>query len=116
VGALSACLAFGLAWLAPSAEWIYAVFFLMGINLGSILVSGILVALEFSEPQRRPTYAGMTNTAVGLVALVAPLLGAWLAAGGYGWLFATGAIVNLCALVTMRWWVREPRWATVGRG
>jgi MFS family permease len=116
VGALSACLAFGLAWFAPSPEWIYVVFFLMGINLGAILVSGILVALEFSEPQRRPTYAGMTNTSVGIVGMAAPLLGAWLAAVDYGWLFATGAAVNLCALVAMRWWVREPRWATAGRG
>lgn len=111
LGALSACLAFGLAWLAPSPQWMYAVFFLAGINLGAILVSGILVALEFSEPQRRPTYAGMTNTAVGVVALIAPLLGAWLASMDYGWLFATGAAVNLCALIVMRWGVREPRWA-----
>jgi MFS family permease len=115
VGALSACLAFGLAWLAPSPEWIYAVFFLMGVNLGTIVVSGILVALEFSEPQRRPTYAGLTNTSVGLVGMVAPLIGAWLAGVSYGWLFAAGAAINLCALVTMRWWVREPRWATAGR-
>lgn len=115
VGALSACLAFGLAWLAPSPEWIYVVFLLMGINLGTILVSGILVALEFSAPQRRPTYAGMTNTSIGLVGMVAPLLGAWLASASYGWLFAAGAAINLCAWVAMRWWVREPRWATAGR-
>jgi MFS family permease len=114
VGALSACLAFGLAWLAPSPAWIYAVFFFMGVNLGTILVSGILVALEFSEPRRRPTYAGLTNTSVGLVGMVAPLLGAGLAAVSYGWLFAAGAAINLCALVAMRWWVREPRWATTG--
>lgn len=116
LGALSSCLAFALASLAPSPEWIYAVFFLMGINLSALLVSGILVALEFSDPRRRPTYAGMTNTAVGLVGLVAPLLGAVLAAAGYGWLFAIGAVVNLTALVAMRWWVREPRWAAANHG
>jgi MFS family permease len=114
-GALTACLAFGLAWLAPSPEWIYAVFFLMGVNLGTILVSGILVAMEFSEPHRRPTYVGLANTSVGVVGLVAPLVGAWLAAMSYGWLFAAGAALNLCALVAMRWWVREPRWAKAGR-
>ncbi len=115
LGALASAAAFGLAWLAPSPAWMYVVFFLVGVNLGAMLVSGILVALEFSEPKRRPTYAGMTNTTVGLVSVVAPLLGAWLAAVDYGWLFAIGAAINLVALVTMRWWVREPRWAALAK-
>lgn len=111
LGAVASALAFTLAWLAPSPEWIYIVFFLMGINLGAVLVSGILVTLEFSESQRRPTYVGMANTTLGLVSTVAPLLGAWLAGVSYGWLFAMGAAINLVALGAMRWWVREPRWA-----
>lgn len=115
LGSLALALAFTLAWLARSSEWMFGVFFLLGINTGAILVSGILVALEFSEPQRRPTYVGMANTAVGLVGMVAPLLGAWLAGMGYDWLFAIGTIVNLTALATMRWWVREPRWTTAAQ-
>jgi MFS family permease len=110
VGALASALAFTLAWLAPSPEWFQVVFFLLGINLSAVLVSGILVVLEFSEPQRRPTYVGMANTAVGLVSVVAPLLGAWLAGIGYSWLFAASAATSLVALVAMRWWVQEPRW------
>jgi MFS family permease len=115
LGGLFSAVAFVLAWQAPSPDWIYAVFFLLGVNLGALLVSGILMALEFSEPQRRPTYAGMTNTAVGVVGTIAPLLGAWLASVDYGWLFAVSAAVNLIALAVMRWWVREPRWAIPGR-
>ncbi len=111
LGALAAALAFGLAWLAPAPAWMYAAFFLVGVNLSAMLVSGILVALEFSEPRRRPTYAGLTNTTVGLVSVAAPLLGTWLASVDYGWLFAVAAAINLAALATMRWWVREPRWA-----
>jgi MFS family permease len=110
LGVLASTLAFALAWLAPAAGWYYVVFFLLGISVSAALVSGILVTLEFSEPQRRPTYVGMTNTVVGLVSIVAPLLGAWLAAFAFGWAFAVGAVVNLAALITMRWWVREPRW------
>ncbi len=109
-GALASALAFALAWLASSPEWIYAVFFLLGISLGAILVSGTLVTLEFSEPQRRPTYAGMANTVTGLASIAAPLLGAWLASADYGWLFAASTTVNLAALVALHWWVREPRW------
>jgi MFS family permease len=113
LGALAAALAFGLAWLAPSPQWIYVTFFLMGISYSSVLVSGIMIALEFSRPERRPTYVGIANTVVGLVSIVAPLLGAWLAGIDYGWLFAVGAVVNVAALAAMRWYVREPRWEAV---
>mgnify|MGYP001825013405 CR=1 FL=1 len=113
LGALSSVLAFSLAWLAPTPVWYYAVFFLLGINLGAVLVSGILAPMEFSEPQRRPTYVGMANTATGLVSIVAPLLGAWLVSKNYNLVFAVGAAVNLAALIALRWWVREPRWTAV---
>lgn len=111
LSALASCLAFVLAWLAPSADWYYIVFALLGVTSGATIVSGILVVLEFCEPQRRPTYVGMANTGVGLVYVAAPLLGAWLAGASYNWLFALSAGVNLVALMMMRWWVQEPRWA-----
>jgi len=114
LGALTSCLAFVLAWRAPSPEWFYAVFALMGVTLAAMIVSGILVVMEFSEPERRPTYIGIANTGVGLVSLIAPLFGAWLASMDYGWLFAASAAVNLLALLALHWWVREPRWAGPG--
>jgi MFS family permease len=110
IGALASALAFALARLASAPAWIYVVFFLLGVNSGAVMVSGTLVALEFSEPQRRPTYAGLANSVTGLASIVAPLLGAWLASIDYGWLFAASSAINLVALVVMRWWVREPRW------
>lgn len=110
LGVSASVLAFVLAWLAPSPEWLLATFFLLGISLGAILVSGILVALEFSAPDRRPTYAGMANTTAGLAGIVAPLLGALLASYNYEWVFAASVAVNLAALVALHWWVREPRW------
>lgn len=113
LGALSATGGFALAWLAPSAGWYYAVFALQGITVSATLVSGVLVAMEFSTPQFRPTYMGLANTVVGLVGMVAPLLGTWLTSLGYSWTFAASAVVSLAATVTMRWWVREPRWAPV---
>jgi len=111
VGALTASLAFLLAMLAPSPGWIFAVFALLGITVGALLVSGILVTLEFSAPTRRPTYVGITNTIIGVTAIAAPLLGAWMADISYQWLFGAGTAVNLAALIALRWWVREPRWA-----
>jgi hypothetical protein len=52
----------------------------------------------------------LANTGVGLVSIIAPLLGAWLAGISYNWLFALSAGINLVALAMLRWWVQEPRW------
>jgi MFS family permease len=109
LGALTSLLAFTLAWLAPAAEWYLLVFVLLGFTEGSLIVSGIPVAMEFSAPEKRPTYMGLTNSSVGVVSMVAPLLGAWLALIGYNWLFAASAFVSLLALIALRWWVQEPR-------
>jgi MFS family permease len=111
IGALASALAFLLAVLAPSPGWVFAVFFLLGITISAMLVSGIMVNLEFCEPQRRPTYVGIANTTVGFASIVAPLLGAWLASLSYGWLFGVGAAANVAALIALHWWVKEPRWA-----
>jgi MFS family permease len=112
IGTLAAVGAYSLAWLAPAPEWYLVVFFLIGINTGSLLGSGILIALEFSPPRRRPTYVGLTNTIVGMVNIVAPLLGTWLASASYGSAFAASAAAGLVGLLLMHWWVREPRWTS----
>lgn len=106
---LLTAMAFSLAWLAPDPLWYLGVFALLGFREGARILSGILVTLEFSAPERRPTYVGMTNTAVGVISMIGPLLGAWLATAGYNPLFSLSAFVGLLALVAMRWWVQEPR-------
>lgn len=113
LSALAALLAFVLAWVAPAPEWYYLVFALAGFSTGAIIVSGILVVMEFCAPEKRPTYAGMANTAVGVVSIAAPLLGALLATRGYAWVFAASAVANLVALLLMRYWVQEPRHAAL---
>ncbi|MEE9512854.1 MAG: MFS transporter, partial [Anaerolineales bacterium] len=110
LGALVAFCAFLLAWLSPSAYWYYLVFAFMGVAIGAMIVSGILVIMEFSEPHRRPTYAGMANSSMGLVGIAAPLIGAWLAQSSFSWLFALSAFIYLLAFAALHWWVKEPRW------
>jgi MFS family permease len=67
------------------------------------------MVMEFSPSDRRPTYVGLANTATGLVSMLAPMIGAWLASIGYNWLFGLTAAINLAALVALHWGVREPR-------
>jgi MFS family permease len=101
--------AFLLAVIAPAPEWYYAVFGLLGIKLGAVIVSGILVVLEFCPPEKRPTYIGLTSTATGVTSGLAPLVGAALAGINFNLLFIVSAAVSLVAFAVMRWWVQEPR-------
>lgn len=110
LGALASLLAFLIAWLAPQPQWYYLVFLLIGVLNGAMSVSGLLIVLEFSPPKLRPTYIGLTNTALGVLGLVTPLIGAWLASRNYDWLFAVAATFSLAGLVVIRWFVHEPRW------
>ena len=111
LGAVVSFFAFLMAWLAPSADWYYVVFALIGFAVGAMIISGMLVIMEFCAPQRRPTYAGLTNSSMGLVGIAAPLIGAWLAKMSYNWLFALSAFIYLLAFAALHWWVKEPRWA-----
>jgi hypothetical protein len=77
-----------------------------------LIVSGTLVAMEFGPPERRPTYIGIVNTAVGLVSFTSPMIAAGLASIGYGLLFALCVCVGFLAWIAMRFWVQEPRRAT----
>jgi len=101
--------AFVAAWLAPSPVWIFPIFALLGLTVGIRIVSGILIALEFSAPQDRPSYIGIANTSLGMGSIVAPLLGGWLALVGYDLLFIASAGAGVAALAVMHWAVREPR-------
>ncbi len=116
LGTLTSSCAFTIAWLAPNPLWYYAVFALLGFNAGAAFVSGTLVVLEFCEPERRPTYAGLANTGAGIAGSIAPLIGAGLALRGYAWLFACSAILSLLSMMLLQLWVKEPRWETTPAG
>lgn len=100
----------GLAALAPSATWFYAVFGLVGAQTAGYMLSGLMIALEFCPEPQRPTYIGLNNTVRGVAYGIAPLLGGWIAGtAGYPPLFGVAAAVSVAALGLLHWWVREPR-------
>lgn len=109
LGAVAALATFLVAWQAPSPEWYYLVFALLGVTNGAIIVSGILIVMEFGRPEKRPTYVGLANTGVGVASLIAPLVGAFLAGIGYNLLFATSAFFTLLALIALHFRVKDPR-------
>jgi len=109
--ALASCLAFFLAWIAPTGYFYLATFLLLGFVNGGTIVSGMLVIMEFAEPEQRPSYIGITNTSLGIMGMIAPILGTGLATLSYHWLFGLSAFVSVLAAGVMRFWVQEPRFS-----
>lgn len=109
IGGTAQVSGFLLALLSPIPEGYYVVFALLGLGAGIHMVSGTLVALEFSEPSRRPTYIGISNTVAGVAGSLAPLMGGWLATLGYQTLFAACVGVGSAGLVWLLVGVRNPR-------
>ena len=104
-------LAFAFAWLAPSPTYFFPAFFLLGIANGGLMVSGNLLTMEFADPERRPTFIGITAFGIGVVGVLAPLIGTAISAVSFSWIFAISAVINVFALIGMRFWVQEPRFA-----
>ena len=111
ISALAAGLGYLLTWSAPSQYFYMASFLLLGLANGGAIVSGFLGVMEFAEPERRPTYQGITSAGMGLVGIVAPVLGTGLAVVSYPWLFGLSAFINLLAASALHFWVREPRFS-----
>ncbi len=84
-------------------------FALIGLSIGIHIVSGLLIALEFSPPAQRPTYVGISNTFAGLASVVAPLVGGYLASNSYQLLFGVCIVAGSSALVWLIVGVRDPR-------
>jgi len=114
LSALASGFGFLLAWVAPTQHFYLASFMLLGLASGGTIVSGMLVVMEFAEPERRPSYIGITSAGVGIIGMIAPMLGTGLATLSYPWLFGLSACLNLLAAGAMHFWVQEPRFSNSG--
>jgi MFS family permease len=67
--------------------------------------------LSFGTEDERPTYVGLANTLIAPSAILAPLLGGWLAdyGGGYQSTFLTAASAGLITLILLHFLVKESR-------
>lgn len=88
-------------------------FVFVGSFLAADHTSSLNITLEFSAPQDRPTYIGLTNTILAPVLIGAPILGGLLAGSlGYTALFAAASFCGVTSLLLMVFWVKEPRHTT----
>ncbi|NTU75969.1 MAG: MFS transporter, partial [Anaerolineaceae bacterium] len=102
LGAIAGVLSSILAFLAVDLNLFYLVFILNGISGVAFWTVGIAYTLDFGTEAERPTYVGMANTLIAPSAILAPLLGGWLAdAYGYGTTFIVAAIAGMITVVVI---------------
>lgn len=112
VGALAAVASALLAWWAPDTRWFYLVFVLAGVANVTFWTTGLTLTLEFGADAERPTYIGLANTLVAPGAILAPLVGGWLAdAAGYPATFLASAVCGLFTALILHAMVQDPRHA-----
>lgn len=95
--------------VARQPIWFFAVFALRGVTNAGFMLS-MMITYEFSSPEVRPTYIGMTNTITGIASGISPILGGLVAQRlGYPALFQATLGLIIIGVVMMHFWVREPR-------
>ena len=91
-------------------------FVFLGTFLAADHTSSLPIILEFSAPEDRPTYIGLTNTLLAPILIGAPILGGWLVGAlGFYPMFSVALVVGAMAFLLMVFWVREPRRSTPQR-
>jgi MFS family permease len=108
---LASALSFACVWLAKDPVLFFPAFILLGISFGGLTVSGLLVVLEYADPNRRPTYVGIAGFVVGIASVIAPLIGTALAEINFSWVFGLSVLMSLVGMIGLHFWVREPRFA-----
>ena len=108
-GAISLSLSALTAIFAPTIAWFYLVFFLLGINNVALWTIVMSFTMEFGSDSSLPTYIGLANTLVAPSAIVAPLLGGWLAdLAGFKVTFGVSALFGLLTCLIYFILVKNP--------
>ncbi len=110
IGGLGASLSALLAWQAPSSSWFYAVFLLEAVAIVAIWTVPLAMSVSFAANEKeRPLYVGMANSIPAPAAILAPILGGWLAdAAGFEATYLISAVSGLAMAGALWFFVREP--------
>jgi len=98
------------AWLAPAPGWFFLVFILAAIGNVAFWTISMALILDFGTEQKRPAYIGLANSLIAPSAILAPVLGGWLADHfAYSTTFLVTALMGVFTAVAFFGFVRDPR-------
>lgn len=102
LGAFAALIASGIAWFVPTLTWFPLIMVFAGIGSTIFWTIGLAYTLEFGNDQNRPTYVGILNTLGAPAAILAPLIGGWIAdVKDYSMTFLVSIVFSLLTIVIL---------------
>ncbi len=110
LGAAGASLSAILAWQATSVHWFYVIFILEAAAIIAIWTIPLAMSVTFAPSEaERPLYIGMANTLPAPAAILAPVVGGWLAdTAGYHTTFVVSAICAVGMAAALWLLVKDP--------
>lgn len=110
IGGIASVLGAFTAWLAPDLGWFYLVMILTAIANASFWSIGLAQTLTYGTEDERPVYVGLANTLIAPAAILAPVLGGWLAdLGGYSLAFITAGGAGIITSIVLAVFVSDRR-------
>jgi MFS family permease len=109
-GAVGAALSAILAWKATSPAWFYTIFLLEAVAIVAIWTIPLALSVSFATKEsERPLYIGLANTLPAPAAILAPVIGGWIAdTAGFGSMFAIAAICGMLMAGLLWFVVKDP--------
>jgi len=103
IGAFGAALSAFLAWRAPSANWFYVIFILESAAIVAIWTIPLAFSVSFAKKDEdRPLYIGMANTIPAPAAILAPIIGGWIAdSAGFQTTFIVSALCGVVMAIAL---------------
>ena len=109
LGSLAGTASAFLAMIITDQYWFATVFLLYGIANATIWNTSLTFAMEYGNEQNRPTIVGMNNTFTAPSAILAPIIGGWLADSfGYGSTFIVSSILCILTVLILIFLVTDP--------
>lgn len=98
------------AWLAPAPGWFFLAFILAAIGNVAFWTISMAFILDFGSENQRPAYIGLANSLIAPSAILAPVLGGWLADHfSYPTTFLVTALMGVFTAAAFFGFVRDPR-------
>ena len=95
---------------ANSTSLFYVVFAITGASFSAAMIARLSIVLEFSQPEERPTYIGLTNTVKAPFSAIAPILGGMLGDRfQLPFVFLLTAAIVFVGLLVLLLGMKEPR-------